>query len=259
MGHNFRSTTLFVVALSMAVGMSFMTGCDKKASEPSKTTESLQETDKTVENTDDGYMKAPEIQPNEVGLITLEQCPTTYQNLKVEVTEDCSEAKIYDGDKLLQTISDSDDGLVAAGGDAPVYFMDANFDGYVDIFIGPGRSRTYSTLLTWNPADKQFVRVGKLGTPPFQNFMLYPSGKVVFDGGSESAFADFFTSYEWKDGQLQKLNDLYVVDDPEQYVEYGVDAKYTLRDADEKAVVSTDELSGLPEPWAGVLKAYMPI
>ena len=263
MKYNFRSTTVFVVALSMMVGMTLMTACSKNTetkktqeAEPTKKTEALPQTEETVEETGDGDMKAPEIKPNEAGLIALSQCPISYQKLKVEVANDYSEAKIYDGDKLLQTISDPDGGLVAAGGEVPVYFMDANFDGYVDIFIGPGESRTYSTLLIWNPADKQFVRVGELGSPALQNFMLYPSGKMVFDGGSESAFADFFTCFVWKDGGLQKMNDLYVVNDPEQFIEYGVEAKYTLRNAGDKVILSTEKLSDLPEPWAGLLKLY---
>lgn len=263
MKHIFRCATLYVVVFSMTMVTPFMTACGKNAdtpkdqeTEPSKTVEALSKTDKTVEGTTEDDMKSPEVKPNEIGLIVLEECPTTYQNLRVEVAEDYSEAKIFDGDKLLQTISAPEDGLVAAGGEVPVYFLDANFDGYVDIFIGPGVSRTYSTLLIWNPANKQFVRVGTLGTPTLQNFMLYPSGKNVFDGGSESAFADFFTRYEWKEGELQKLNDLYVVNDPEQYIEYGVEAKYTFRDADDKVILSTNKLTDLPTPWADVLKTY---
>lgn len=265
----FRCTALFIVAFFMTMGIVSVTACAKKtenstpqvaqSSQPSQKTESSPEVEATVEEANGSDMKAPQINPNKAGLITLKQCPMIYQNLKVVVSKDYNEAKIYDGDNLLQTISDSDNGLVAAGGKVPVYFMDANFDGYVDIFIGPGESRTYSTLLTWNPDEKQFDRVGELGNPTFQNFMLYPSDKTVFDGGSESAFADFFTYYTWKDGSLEKQNDLYVVNDPEHYMEYGVEAQYTLWDADEKVVLSTDKLSALPKPWSGVLNHLLSI
>jgi hypothetical protein len=263
MRHNFRSTTLFVVAVSMMMGMALMTACGKNGetqkvqeAESSKTTEVSPETESTVEETADNDMRAPEIKPNEAGLIVLSQCPTNYQNLKVEVSRDYTEAKIYDGDKLLQTISDPDNELVGADGEVPVYFLDANFDGYVDIFIGPGVSRTYSTLLTWNPVDKKFVRVGELGSPALQNFMLYPSEKNVFDGGSESAYAEYFTRSAWKDGKLQILDDLYIVNDPEQYLEYGVESQYSIRDVDGKVLLSTDKLSELPKPWANALKTY---
>lgn len=262
----FRSAFLFVVALSMMVGMTFMTACDKKTEtkktqtiKQPKTVEPSPEAEVAVEETTLSDMLAPQIQPNKAGLITLKLCPTTYQNLKVELSKDCNEAKIYDGDSLLQTISAPDCEQFVAGGNALVYFMDANFDGYVDIFIGSGESRTYSTLLTWNPVEKQFVRVGEQGNPTLQNFMLYPSKKTVFDGGSESAFADFFTCYDWKNGGLQKLNDLYVVNDPEKYIEYGVDAKYTLRDADDKVLLSTDKLSDLPAQWIGLLNDLLSV
>lgn len=264
MKHNFRKTTLFVVALTMTLGMTFMTACGKNAdtqksqeTEPSKTIESLPESEVTTEVKDEGDMKAPEINPNKNGLIALLQCPTTYEKLKVEVSEDYTEVKIYDGDKLLQTLSDPDDGFVAAGGEVPIYFMDANFDGYVDLFIGPGESRTYSTLLTWNPTEKEFVRVGTLGNPALQNFMLYPSGNSVFDGGSASWCSDFFSRSVWKEGKLQQVDELCVVNDPEQYGEYDVTAKFTLRDTEGNVLLSTNNMSDLPKPWAGVLKLYL--
>ena len=197
-------------------------------------------------------MKAPQVATDNVGLITLASCPKSYQSLSVSVSDDYSEAKIYSDGKLMQTISDPDGGLVAAGGEIPVAYMDANFDGYVDIFIGPGESRTYSTLLLWNPTTQQFDRVGELGDPALQNFMLHPSGKAVYEGGSMSAFGDAFYRYAWDNGQLKTVEELTVVYDSEQFGEYEVENKYTLRDANQKTLLSTDDANRLPGVWKSV-------
>ena len=134
--------------------------------------------------------------------------------------------------------------------------MDANFDGYVDIFIGPGESRTYSALLIWDATAKQFKRVGSLGDPSFQNVMLYPSEQFVFEGGSNSWCCDYFTRSIWEGGKLKTMEELYIVNDPEQYGEYEVENKYTLRDNQQKAILSTDDISKLPATWKSVLEKY---
>ena len=199
-------------------------------------------------------MKAPQIKADEAGLIGLSQCPQEFGSLNVTFNEDKTEAKIYKDGQLLQTITDEDGGLVAAGGDVPVYFMDANFDGWVDIFAGPGESRTYSTILLWDPAAEQFVRVGKLGTPSLQNIILCPEEKTIYEGGSNSWCSSSFTRDSWQGHQLVEDVELTIVTDAEQYGENGVTHRYTLRDSEQKEMQSTDDISQLPAAWANVLK-----
>ena len=43
------------------------------------------------------------------------------QKLRVELSEDKNTAKIFLDGELLQTITDADDALVAAGDDAPIF------------------------------------------------------------------------------------------------------------------------------------------
>lgn len=201
-------------------------------------------------------MTAPEINPNAAGLITLSQCPTTDKHLSVKLSEDNDEAVIcYDG-KELQTISDKEGGLVAAGGEVPIYFMDANFDGFTDIFIGPGESRTYSTLLLWNNEKQEFERVGTLSEPTLQGFMLCPESKCVFEGGSSSAFAFDITLSTWEGNKLKKSEHLTVVSGPEAYGNNGVSNKYTLKGTDNSVTVSTDDISRLPELWQKAVEIY---
>ena len=252
--------SLLFMALLLGICTYFLASCGKSADSP-KGQEQAQENateaaaEATSQKTEES-MKAPQIQLDESGLIRLSQCPTTYDKLEVSVSEDNTTVTIsYDGQQI-QTISDSEDGLVATGDKAPIHFMDANFDGFVDIFIGPGESRTYSTLLIWDAEAKQFKRVGKLGDPALQNFMLYPSKKYVFDGGSSSWCSDFFTRSIWDGDKLKTTEELIVVNDAEQYGEYEVSSKYTLRDDKQEETLSTDDISELPASWKSVLVKY---
>ncbi len=259
MKHQFHLAAFFSMALSMALSVSIMVACGKGSASSKEQVASENNTEaitETVGQTAEDNMKAPAITPDENGLIRLSQCPTTYDKLEIAITEDFTSATIsYDG-KQIQTLSDPDDGLVATGDDAPIHFMDANFDGFVDIFIGPGESRTYSTLLIWDATAKEFKRVGKLGEPSYQNIMLFPSKKYVFEGGSSSWCSNFFTRSIWDKGNLKKIEELCIVSDAEQYGEYQVKNKYTLRDDQQNDILSTDDMTALPAPWKSVIEDF---
>ena len=208
--------------------------------------------DNTAQDGDD--MKVPMIETDANGIITLAQCPTEYEGLKVEVSDDVSKATIYRGNQLLQTISGDENEPMATDGDKSVHFMDANFDGYVDIFIGAGESRTYSTLILWDPATKQFKRYGLLGEPMLQNFTLHPASKSVFEGGSASAFAEVFSRSIWENGTLKRVEELTCVNDAEQYGEYEVNAPYTIKDSEGKTIATFKKADELPNQWKAVVE-----
>ena len=255
MKHQFHFATFLFVALPMAL---IIASCGKGENSKEQVAAAGNDTEATAEAAGQAAesMKAPAIDADEDGLIRLSQCPSTYDKMEVALSEDNTAVTItYDGGQP-QTITDEEDGLVATGDGPSLHFMDANFDGFVDIFIGPGESRTYSTLLLWDVAAKQFKRVGKLGDPSFQNIMLYPSKKYLFEGGSSSWCSDFFTRSIWEDGDLKKIEELVIVSDAEQYGEYEVKNKYTLRDSQQEDILSTDDISSLPSPWKSVLDRY---
>lgn len=199
-------------------------------------------------------MTAPQIAVDERGLIDLGQCPVTDPHLTVTVSEDFSTATIsYDG-KELQTIADEDP---VATDDAPIHFLDANFDGLTDIFIGMGESRTYSTLLLWDPEQQQFVRTGTLGTPSLQGFMLHPETKSVIEGGSNS-FCEFeVTRSLWEGNQLQPQEDLIIIYGAENYAMNGVQHRFTLKDPEGQALYSTETVEELPELWTTLARAFL--
>ena len=210
-----------------------------------------------VETTnDDTYMKAPTIQADDNGLISLAQCPEDDPHLKVELSKECDTATIFYDGKQIQDITDEGCLVTDAGEKCPIRFMDANFDGFVDIFIGQGESRTYSCLLLWDNNEKKFQRIGSLGDPVLQNFMLHPSSKSVIEGGSNSWCNTSFTKSIWDGGQLMTQEELTIVTDPTQYEENGVTQKFTVKNVTDGKVASADDVSGLPDFWKPIAKSF---
>ena len=199
-------------------------------------------------------MTAPQVEADENGLVWLGSCPDTDPHLAVKISDDFTTATIFYDGKEIQTVTD-EDGL--ATDDAPVHFLDANFDGLTDIFIGMGESRTYSTLLLWDPEKQQFVRTGTLGTPSLQGFMLHPYSKSVVEGGSNS-FCEFaVTRSLWEGNKLQPQEDLIIIYGAENYAMNGVQHKFTLKDPEGQALYSTETVEDLPELWTAIARVYL--
>ena len=259
--HGLKGVHAATLTVLLAAGM-LMAACNNKpttAQTPeAATADSTQSEATTTDDSQDKglQMKAPDVKTNAAGLILLSDCPKTHEHLSVALTADNDKATIsYDG-KTLQTIKD-EDGLVAGGGEVvPVYFLDANFDGYTDIFIGPGESRTYNTLLLWDNDGQQFVRVGTLGEPMFQGVMLHPASKTLIDGGSGSFCSFFIFTNKWDGYKLKKDKELAIITQASEYGEYDVENRYTVRDAEGNVSVSTDDMGDLSDLWQDAMKAY---
>lgn len=233
-----RCAKLFAVAMTLTMSVtSYATTADSRQQE-------------------DSDMRAPRIEADANGIITLDQCPTFYDGLMVALSDDLTKASIYNGNQLIQTITASEDDPFATDGDKSVHFLDANFDGYVDIFIGAGVSRTYSSLLLWNPSTKQFVMVGAsggAGSLTFQNFMLHPESKSVFMGGSSSYCSSFFERYIWNGNDLKVVEELTIVNVPKEYKNYNVNSRFTLKDDKGNVIVSAKKEDKLPGLWKKIV------
>ncbi len=248
------SLQFHATVMGLALCLAILQGCGQKAPADQSSSDKAGTEEAVAADSSSTYMQAPDITADANGFIALAQCPTTDKHLKVEVNEDCTTAKIFYDDQLIQTVTDEDQ-LVAADGDAPVYFLDANFDGLLDIFIGPGQSRTYSALLLWDKSKKEFTRIGTLGDPSLQNFRIHPSTQTIFTGGSNSYCCESYTKGVWENGKIKDQEELTTVTDPEQYADFDVHNQYTLRDANQKELLSDDSSAKLPEIWQGLLKA----
>lgn len=254
-----KRTTILMKCMTLVIGLIFV-GCTKNvntvpAVNENEDTTSVEEQSVAEEPTDTvtTYMKAPDIAPNANGFISLKQCPTTDPRLRVELNEDRTTATIYYDNELIQTLTDEEDPLVTDGDENLIHFIDANFDGFADIIIGPCESRTYSTLLVWDDSAKQFFRLGTLGDPSLQNLMLHPATKTLFEGGSNSWCCESYNKNIWKDGKIVMQEELTIVNDPEQYGEYEVQNKFTLRNANQEEISSQASSTKLPELWQGLL------
>ena len=234
-----KTKSLLLAALTLCISFGFFTACGNNQPKNNK-----QEEPAKLE------MTAPQVEANETGFIFLDQFPQTDPHLTVKVSEDFTTAIIcYDG-KEIQTITDE---FGLASDEAPVHFLDANFDGMTDIYIGLGYSRTLNSLLVWDEFEQQFQTVQGSS---LQNPMLYPKTKSFFDGGSSSYCETDITRNEWKGGMIMMKENLTIILDPEQYGELGVEHIYTIKDDNDKVLYSTDEPKELPETWQAVINAY---
>ena len=197
-------------------------------------------------------MTATQVKPDESGFICLDQFLTKDPHLTVKVSDDFTTANIFYDGKEIQTIED-EMGLVSD--EATVRFLDANFDGLTDIYIGPGVSRTQNALFVWDEFEQQFQVVSGSS---LQNPMLHPATESFIDGGSSSYCETDITLSMWKNSMIMMDENLAIVLDPEQYGEIGVEHRFTLMDADGKVLYSTDEVNALPKMWQSIVAVYCP-
>lgn len=196
-------------------------------------------------------LAVPEVNLDENGLITVENCPTTHDVLEVD---------LYEGETAINMVLISADGLpmttIPLEEDYGVtrnvvHFLDANFDGNVDILIGPGCNREYSVLIVWDNDRHEFVLASNDGFVVFNgNFYFDPQREAVFRMTSSSAFETTCTMMMWQGTDLQSEKTFLQVFDPEYYDSYRVTRRYTVRNYySDEDVISTDDPSDISAPW----------
>lgn len=245
--------------LVLFMGTGFLTSCHSNANPQTDTIEDtvmVIDTNADAPKVDEGLTEENQIEIPEMVTVPLTRFPTTDPHLSVTLSEDHSRADIsYDGE-VIQTVVDEEDGLVSVGDHAPVRYLDANFDGYTDIFIGAGESRTYSSLLIWDAQTQRFNRIGTLGEPSLQGFMLDPGSESIIEGGSDSYCEFSITRSQWKNGILTMENMLTIITEPKEYIINGVEHRYTLRDVEGHVLCSVEDREALPGPWPRIANEY---
>ena len=235
-----KTKTLFIGALTLCINLGLFTACGNN-----------QPKNEQPEAPAKLDMTAPQVEANMDGLIYLEDCPMSNPRLAVTVSEDFTTAKImYDG-KEIQTVKDEEYELASDA--APIHFLDANFDGFTDIFIGTGQSRTANTLLVWNEKNQKFESVDGSA---LQGVMLEPATKSFVMGGSNSASEFYVTRSLWNGNKLDIREQLSIVTNPEEYANNNVDHMYTVKSSDDNVLCSSETIDGLPEIWQNYVKAY---
>ncbi len=235
-----KTKTLLLGAFALCFTLSLFTACGNNGNNKPETPEAPAKLD----------MTATQVNPDESGFIYLDQFLTKDPHLTVKVSDDFTTATIcYDG-KEIQTIEDE---LGLVSDEAMVRFLDANFDGLTDIYLGPGLSRTQNALFVWDEFEQQFQVVSG---SVLQNPMLHPATESFIDGGSSSYCETDITLSMWKGSMLMMDENLAIVLDPEQYGEIGVEHRFTLTGDNDQVLYSTDEINELPEMWQTIVKSY---
>lgn len=192
------------------------------------------------------------------GFYNVLDCPTSpsYFKATTEQNEDGSyNVNIYHGRQLAQTIKCDD----VTSGD--LHFLDANFDGDLDIVVGPATARNYSTILLWSDKKNQFVPTG-IGLNGY--FLVNPKAKIWVGISSDGASSTIYSKHIWRGNKFEVAESLMVFSDPSEYALYGVTTKYTLIKGDDyysPASVGcvkqrTNKRVKLPKEWQRILNSF---
>lgn len=196
-------------------------------------------------------LAVPEVALDGYGCFTVADCPTTHDVLEVKLHkgEYCiDKVEIFAHGILIQSVPVGEGDAVTR---EVVHFIDANFDGNIDILVGPGCNREYSTLILWDREEERFARASNDGFTVFNGDFFYdPERMVVYRMTSSSAFETTYTMMVWQGTDLQSEETFLQVSDPSQYDYYHVTHRYTVRSyysGDD--VISTDNPNDISFPW----------
>jgi hypothetical protein len=205
----------------------------------------------------------------EKGIIALKDCPQKMDDLNVELSQNedyVQTIKITKDGELLQELKgDTYYQGTPEFNDSMVYYIDANYDGYTDIYIGTGEGRTSNTILLWNSDKDIFEIYGEDDRPSFQNPYFSPSEKAIYTCGGNGLYDFGYSKYIWKDGKLiieENLDEIlfregFDFDSYNEFNDYKRTKKYTLLDSNNKLITETDDYEELPNKWCDiVLREY---
>lgn len=210
---------------------------------------------------DKSEVVAPVIKPNEMGYIALSDCPTKAMHVSTFVydEEDGSmRAKVYVGRSLVLWYKGFD---VSGAKRSEVHYLDANFDGYIDILIGSGEARNYSVLLVWDVEEESFKKVDNEMNG---ELLLHPSTKTLLLRGSASWCSSFYDRYAFVGCNMVLQEQLVNISERSEFPSYGVRKAYTVvtsenRDANgyyTDVKLSTNDAKQLPSYWRDIITAY---
>lgn len=198
-------------------------------------------------------LAVPQITLGNYGLYTVADCPTAHSVLDVQLHEGefaIDMVKIYTNGMLIQSIPINEDDAIVR---KEVHFLDANFDGKVDILVGPGTNREYSALFLWSDDEQKFMRATNDGFNVFNGDFFYEPERMAVYRRTSSSFAE--TTYMmmvWQGTDLQSEETFLIIGDKSYYDSYHVTHCYTLRNYySDEDIISTDDPSRFQGTWPG--------
>ena len=196
-------------------------------------------------------LAVPAVTLDRYGTFTVADCPTTHETLEVKLLENenrIDKIQIFAEGMLMRSLPIREEDAITRN---EVHFLDANFDGNVDILIGPGCNREYSALIMWDPEENCWARATNDGFSIFNGDFFYdPNRMVVYRRTSSSAAETTYTMMTWQGTDLQSEETFLIIGDSSYYDSHHVTHQYTIRNyySDEDAV-STDDPNEIFEPW----------
>lgn len=197
-------------------------------------------------------LTAPAIAVDGNGLFTVQDCPTVNNHFAVALH--MGEYTIASADVLwdgveVQTLHLSEEDAIARN---EVHFLDANFDGCLDILIGPGTNREYSALFLWNVEENIFVRATNDGLSVFNGDFFYEPERMAVYRRTSSSFAETtYTLMTWQGSDLQSEETFLIVSDKSYYDSYHVTHRYTVRNYySDEDIISTDDPTRFEGTWS---------
>ena len=196
-------------------------------------------------------LTVPEITLDRDGMYTIDDCPTSHDVLQVVTHMNdylMDGVKIYADGMLMQSIPIREEDAITRD---VVHFLDANFDGNVDILIGPGTNREYSVLILWDREENRFARATNDGFSVFNGDFFYDPARMAVYRRTSSCFAETtYTLMFWQGTDLQSEETFLMVSDPSYYDSYHVTHGYTIRNYySDEDIISTDDPSEIFDPW----------
>ena len=196
-------------------------------------------------------LAVPAVALDRYGTFTVADCPTTHETLEVKLLENenrIDKIQIFAEGMLMQSLPIREEDAITRN---EVHFLDANFDGNVDILIGPGCNREYSALIMWDREDNCWARATNDGFNIFNGDFFYdPSRMVVYRRTSSSAAETTYTMMIWQGTDLQSEETFLIIGDSSCYDSYHVTHRYTIRNYySDEDIISTDNPNEIFNPW----------
>lgn len=196
-------------------------------------------------------LAVPAVTLDRYGTFTVADCPTTHETLEVKLLENenrIDKIQIFAEGMLMQSLPIREEDAITRN---EVHFLDANFDGNVDILIGPGCNREYSALIMWDREENCWARATNDGFSIFNGDFFYdPSRMVVYRRTSSSAVETTYTMMIWQGTDLQSEETFLIIGDRSCYDSYHVTHRYTIRNYySDEDIISTDNPNEIFDPW----------
>ena len=196
-------------------------------------------------------LAVPAVTLDRYGTFTVADCPTTHETLEVKLLENenrIDKIQIFAEGMLMQSLPVREEDAITRN---EVHFLDANFDGNVDILIGPGCNREYSALIMWDREENCWARATNDGFSIFNGDFFYdPSRMVVYRRTSSSAVETTYTMMIWQGTDLQSEETFLIIGDRSCYDSYHVTHRYTIRNYySDEDIISTDNPNEIFAPW----------